>query len=174
MKLKIIGFCGSAGAGKTECAKALQKRYKRATVLSFADPIKAMAVKEFGWDGNKDDKGRILLQRLGTECGRAYNPELWVERLAQKIEEIEAWKNPRVDRLYVIDDVRFSNEAEFIKKQGGYIIRIYRPLSSRSDHLSERGLPDWLIDGIIYNNRGIDELHASAINEVELLYENFD
>lgn len=172
MKLKIIGFCGSAGAGKTECAKALQKRYSRAITLSFADPIKKMAIKEFGWDGNKDDKGRILLQRLGTECGRAYNPDLWVERLAQKIEEIEAWRNPSIDRLYVIDDVRFSNEAEFIKSKGGYIVRIYRPLKANSDHLSERGLPDWLIDGIIYNNRGIDELHEAAIKEAEALYED--
>lgn len=50
---------------------------------------------------------RRLLQKLGTDCIRAHQPDFWVNAaVAQMTDE---------DGLYVFDDVRFPNEAEVIK-----------------------------------------------------------
>lgn len=161
---KIIAFAGCAGSGKSTAAQYLnQLKAPLACVLSFADPIKTMAEKEFGWNGEKDDRGRMLLQRLGTECGRMYNPNIWVQRLDDKIKEIELWAcNVEAARIYIIDDLRFSNEAEYVKQNGGFIIRVYRDKLGKLNHVSEKGIPDYMIDYIINNNAGIDELHEGV------------
>lgn len=44
----------------------------------FAFDLKNIAEKYFNWDGEKDDRGRHLLQLLGTEVGRNYFQEIWL------------------------------------------------------------------------------------------------
>ena len=78
---------------------------------------------------------RQAMQWLGTEWGRELvNPSLW----------IDAWKvavDREPDRLIVVDDVRFSNEAQAIRERGGIVVKIERPgavSESGSGHISER------------------------------------
>lgn len=53
---------------------------------------------------------RHVLQTLGTEVGRAINPDVWVDHMLEKT------RDP--DVLYACTDVRFENEMRAIRKAG--------------------------------------------------------
>ena len=65
---------------------------------------------------------RWLLQKIGTEIFRKQiDPEFWVKQAGGIIESsIEGGEN------LIIDDVRFPNEAEIIKKFDGLLVRTVR------------------------------------------------
>ena len=80
---------------------------------------------------------RLLLQLLGTECGRnIIHPNIWVNALfadykpvKDKLLEGEVRKVREEDLVYpnwIITDVRFTNEVEAIKERGGIVIRVER------------------------------------------------
>lgn len=147
----LIGLAGPKGVGKTTYAKTILK----GKVFSLAEPIKAMlstiVPKRFlydyketpipGWP--KHITGRFLLQNVGTECFRKMWPDIWVSFLMEEISH--------EDGLSIVDDVRFENEAEFIRSSGGQIWRLHRKgVSSQDSHISEAGLPDELVDKEIH------------------------
>ena len=86
---------------------------------------------------------RRLMQLLGTEFGRnLVSNSIWIDHL------IERMRNMNSDK-FIIDDVRFDNEAEAIKLEGGVIIEVVRDDSfyERDDtHISEHGVSPQLID----------------------------
>ena len=89
------------------------------------------------------------MQLVGTEFGRnMIHPDIWAISL------IERNKNNNV----IVSDVRFQNEANIIKDNGGFLIRIKRSISSTSNHISE--IENYLIkeDEVIDNNSTIEEL----------------
>lgn len=67
---------------------------------------------------------RLLLQLLGTECGRQIlHPNLWVLALIQDYKcDTETQEYPK----WIITDVRFPNEFKAIKDRGGINIRVER------------------------------------------------
>lgn len=96
---------------------------------------------------------RLLLQLLGTECGRKIiHPNIWVNAtMADYIPETIDW-NPNSDIIvdlsdgdkgsmqypnWIITDTRFPNESESITNKGGFNIRIDRPLGLRLPELWE-------------------------------------
>lgn len=144
----IIAFTGKAGSGKTTIANALakSKRLKERGILtnvySFASEIKRIARVEFGWDGQKDERGRRLLQLLGTEVGRAYDPDIWIKKAFNRIDK-------SIDMVSIIDDCRFDNEAYAILERGGAVISLNGRASEIADsasiHESESGVALCLI-----------------------------
>ena len=87
---------------------------------------------------------RKLLQLLGTECGRnIIHPQIWVNALFADYKSVgekcgftscstrdikEGFKDkPK----WLVTDVRFPNECEAIKKRGGIVIRVNRPIHLR-------------------------------------------
>ena len=69
-------------------------------------------------------------------------------------------------------DVRFDNEAEFIKSLGGKIIEIVRPnaaTTKHSDHVTEKGISTPLIDAVIRNNGTIEQYQEKVILAVSLI-----
>jgi hypothetical protein len=156
-----IGLAGQMGSGKTTVAKTMLSILSGsvpACILPLAAPIKKIAV-EMGWNGEKDDKGRRLLQLLGTECGRqCIDQDVWINKWHQDAQEIwEKIGEPR--RLIIIaDDLRFANEALWILKHGGIVIHVYRPdnlelrCSECVGHVSEQGFPPEFITAKINNN----------------------
>ena len=137
----IVGLSGPAGCGKTTHADALMDYAERhlgynSLRLPFAGPLKRIAMS-MGWNGKKDEKGRRLLQILGTECGReCIGPNVWVDLWHQ-----EAIKKG-VCTLVVADDVRFDNEVEAVRALGGTVVKLqgegYDMGQEANQHASER------------------------------------
>jgi hypothetical protein len=108
----VLGICGHAGAGKDMVADYLVKMldFRR---LAFALPIKKIAHEYFlvNWNdlerSDKPEKVRKLLQMLGTEVGRAFDPDIWVDHMRDNILEAPY-------KSIVITDVRFPNEAQML------------------------------------------------------------
>lgn len=161
----IVAFTGKSGSGKTTIARATMRRLCSAgisaAVMSFATPIKKIAKECFGWDGKKDERGRRLLQVIGTEAGRLYNPNIWVDDLFRKTEEVIA-----ISRKFVvlIDDCRFDNESTAVLSRGGDVIRLIGRggvTGEMNNHSSEVGLLDSLVTKTIDNSKDGEEEIAS-------------
>lgn len=162
----LIGLHGPIGSGKSTLAGALTTG-SRSVVLPFAKKVKDIAY-EMGWDGRKDAWGRRLLQLLGTECGRqCIREDIWVRHWEQQLSGL--WERGAV--VVVADDVRFQNELDAIRRQGGMLIKLKGRRSGRVDsdqeqeadaHASERDFPDQLFD-LTYRNTGdIDSVYTFA------------
>ena len=147
----LIGLAGPKGVGKTTYAKTILK----GKVFSLASPIKAMlstiVPKSYLYEDKESPipgwpehiTGRFLLQNVGTECFRKMWPDIWVNYLMEQVENETG--------LCVVDDVRFENEAEFIRSKGGEIWRLHRKgVSSQDSHISEAGLPNELVNREIH------------------------
>jgi len=162
----VVGFCGHLKAGKSLAAGFVADVLGFMRV-SFAEGVKQIAMDQFGWDGVKDDRGRVLLQRIGTDCGRMYNSEIWVEKTAQKIEHEYLRKR---NRLFVIDDVRFDNAANYIHSfKNSLPIKIEREWAKDelSQHASEKGVSEELIDVVVLNTGTKDKLGKKVIDIIE-------
>lgn len=160
----IIGLAGRKYSGKTTAAEALEGLDFE--VMSFASTLKLMGrillrnigLTEFQIQAAQKFKEtpipglevswRQLCQSLGTEWGREQiHPDLWVKAAEQSIKDH--------DRV-VFDDVRMENEAAMIRRNGGLIIHVKRPLHREKDkHASEAGIAFVEGDEIILNS--VDE-----------------
>lgn len=111
----LILISGKAGTGKDTYANALTLKLRdmkyNAIQEKFALVVKRCAIDYFGWDSQKDEKGRRLLQDIGR-IGRNYNHFLWAEFLLNRI-----CRNFDVAQLdvIVISDWRFPNEKNFFE-----------------------------------------------------------
>lgn len=159
-----IGFGYKARHGKNFCADAIHRAFPSETrILGFADALKAHCRVAFGMR----KKDGPLLQTVGTDLYRRTNSELWVEVL-------EATASDFDEPIVLIPDVRFPNEAEFIKSRGGSMIKVSRlngngtPFVAQdrpADHPSETALDsyeDW--DGQIIAGTGhVERLKGLAL-----------
>ena len=121
---------------------------------------------------------RLLLQLLGTECGRnIIHPNIWVNTLfADYKYEIHRSEVPtraagfidqHVYPNWIITDMRFPNELEAVKKRGGITIRVERFEQISTNirvhgtgvpHESETALDNAEFDYVIENNSSIEDL----------------
>lgn len=157
--MRLIGIAGKAGSGKDYLAQQLRRFgwFKWA----YAWPLKQLAVgRGFSWEDvhlHKPPRVREFLQQFGTEQGRdVYGEDYWVRTTAGFLTSLESEND--VHKV-VITDVRFPNEAAWIKAQGGVVVRMEHgdrpyPLAGTpaAAHASETAMdyyPDY--DAIIIN-----------------------
>ena len=167
-RLIIIALAGHAGAGKDTAARYLVARYGFVQA-AFADPIRDMAALLLEQIGVPESylrhrvfkerplpelgfSPRALMQVLGTEVGRALNPDLWVKHLALRL-GLQPNGGPVHDRI-VISDCRFPNEAYWIRAKGGKLVRLTRPQAQGQAraHVSETALADMTPDYDVLND----------------------
>lgn len=152
---RIIGLAGPKGVGKSTFANQLMFEYYKdgldsvVHVMSFATPLKRMleciVTKEFIQD-NKEAiiphigvSARHCLQTLGTEWGRKINPDIWINIAKHRIEESDC-------QIFIIDDVRFDNEARMILDMEGEVWNLSRTgVGGEDSHISEAGISSELI-----------------------------
>lgn len=92
---------------------------------------------------------REILQKFGTEAGRAVHRDLWINSLFAGLDK---------DKNYIITDVRFINEAEACLKNKATLIRITRNVN-QMNHASETELDNYeSFDYIIENNGSLEDL----------------
>jgi ABC-type oligopeptide transport system ATPase subunit len=169
-KLAIIGIIGKKGTGKTECSKVLIQNYKFKKI-SFADKLKEVACEL--WDIPKTNlydptmkekvdprwgkSYREIMQLFGTEICRVIHWDTWIYHVEKEFKS-------RTNESFVIDDVRFKNEAELIKKYGGILIKVVRPTIDFSDsvHASEVEQDQIQPDIIIMNDSTKKDLHRKV------------
>lgn len=153
----IIMLSGVAGSGKDTAFNIIKRHYPNAERFAFADALKSIAAN-LTWDGNKDIKGRKLLQDLG-QAARAYNPDVWVNIVANEIKGT----NPEIA---VITDFRFPNEAKVLKERFGdiFTVRITGRAENMQTYLkrdsSEHALDKYTFDYYICNNESRAMLEA--------------
>ena len=169
----LIGICGPAGSGKDTLADGIA-----ATDVyvkhNLAHPIKAALNAMFGWgpahwenrewkDSPIDWLGhspRYIAQTLGTEWGRELiDGEVWLKVAQRKYAKIAGAGTMSGGRIVgmgmIVPDIRFENEAAWIKDEGGLLLEVQRPgheTISQSEHASERGIPAEYIDAVIIND----------------------
>lgn len=106
---------------------------------------------------------RQLLQFIGTDLIRKYNPDWHVNKIKTMIDK---------DKNYVFDDVRFPNELKLIKELGGDCWFIIRPIINNvSNHISEISLT-WkdFDDKVIINDGNLEKF----IYKWTVFFENYD
>lgn len=109
--MKIICVSGKAQHGKdftANCIKqCLESKGKKVLIAHYADLLKYLCKQYFGWNGEKDDTGRALLQRVGTDEIRKIHPDYWVDFLVSFFKMF-----PNEWDYVVLADTRFPNEIE--------------------------------------------------------------
>lgn len=108
---KIFLFSGKAEHGKTAAGDIfqtyLEERGHKVLRTCFAEYLKFVARKHFGWDGEKNEKGRKILQYVGTDVARKNNPKVWAVVASNLIYALSSAYD-----YAIIDDLRFLNEIE--------------------------------------------------------------
>lgn len=153
----IIGITGRAGAGKTSLANYLTDFLGIAKIVPIAQTIKEFAL-DMGWDGNKNEKGRRLLQLLGTECGRdCIGEDIWLRHWRKNIDAM-------ISNYIIADDVRYINEAAYIKANYGHIILVEgrEDASVNTLHRSELEQASIIPDTVIDNSTSLESLKNEA------------
>lgn len=165
---RVIGLAGYAGSGKNAAADATGGH-----VIGFADPLyaalavmlgvpeeqlRARATKELPMACGKSP--RDLLRTLGTEWGRQLvREDLWVWRARQRIEAA----GRQGIALVVVADVRFPNEAAYIRDElGGEIWWVDRPGVEPGGHVSDQSIRPMDCDRVIVNRGTLDDLRMAV------------
>lgn len=162
----IIGLSGKKRSGKNAVAKFIAMQTSMPCFeQSFADGLKAEVAKACGvsrtyLEENKDNF-RLILQGWGTDFRRKLVDDLyWIKKMDKALQHQYAI-NP--DSVALITDVRFLNEADYVRKCGGVVVRVNRPESASVDeHVSETELDDYKFDFVINNNSTLNNLASDV------------
>lgn len=149
----------------------LQARYG-AKRLSFAAPLKRMAIDIFGFsdeqvygdavvketaDPRWGVSPREVMQKLGSAGREHLGLDIWIKAALTQV---------NYPGFYVIEDLRYRNEAKALHDLGHTVFRLHCPdrvSSAGNDHPSEAEvdmIPDDHVTAEVYSNRerGLDHL----------------
>lgn len=159
-RVTVIGMSGKARSGKNYLAyhALVPLGY---IPLSLAMPFKADALARFGLpieevlgEAGKSDETRHRLQQMGTEEGRnVYGEDIWIDTLTAWMR----WFYDNSFRNFVITDVRFPNEAQWVQNwHGGRLVRVVgrgeAENAQAKEHISETALDEWLEWDLVLDN----------------------
>lgn len=140
----VVGISGKRGAGKDLLGKYLG--YHKFKTMPFAGELKDRVRRDFGLskeqtDGSaKEQPTKLLREIISPESTdprseywtprqimiaygqffRQFDNLYWVKKVFDKI------KAGAPNELIAITDVRFKNEADYVKQQGGFLVRLER------------------------------------------------
>ena len=168
--MKVICISGKARHGKDTLAKyledGLQFQSKRVLIAHYADLVKYVCRVFFKWDGVKDERGRTLLQYVGTDRVRAVSPDYWADFIVNILSMFkDEWD------FVIIPDTRFPNEVELLEHYGFDVslVRVVRPdfdsglTEEQKQHPSETALDDYVYDYIVENTSLADLFNSSQL-----------
>lgn len=107
---------------------------------------------------NKPPVFRALMQEYGTEIRRGDDENYWVEKWKESVQGI---KN------LVTDDCRFLNEAQYVRDNGGMILRIIRTdITGAGTHASEVEQQSIVADYTVEVGKGEHDKLYAKIDEI--------
>lgn len=182
----IVGLGTTAQVGKDTAAEYLVSKYPgKVKRVAFADKVKDVARLVFGLseeqmygpvsvkeavDGRYGITPREIMQGIGDKMRGIYTP-IWVETLFNTT--VPHWEKQGYE-VFVISDVRYPNEADFIHKQGGYVVKITRDaggVSVGQQHSSEVSMNDYTnFDFQIVNNGSLEDYYNKIDEMMEVIY----
>lgn len=178
--MRVICISGKAQNGKDTLAKILNNelshRGYRVLITHYGDLVKYICKAFFGWDGEKNEYGRYLMQYVGTDLVRQKRPSFWVDFVMSVLTMFQdKWD------YVLIPDCRFPNELSCVSECGFPMchIRIKRtnftsPLTStQQSHPSETSLDDTVPDILILNNGTLSDLASKASDIVSEIIADF-
>lgn len=144
---RIIAFTGPKACGKDTMAQVLLRQnngfnnvhYNYFARTPFAQGVKTICNQVFGWPLDLQDdsafKETVLeewphvaprwpMMDIANWFRDKYGPDVWVHTLARRI---AAYEETNPFGAYVITDLRFPNELEWLKRQpNAWIVYVYR------------------------------------------------
>ena len=175
----LIGLTGYAQSGKDTLAQILVKEHGFVRV-AFADKIREFLydmnpmidtiafepiflkdrVDRDGWDKAKQNPHiRRALQNAGVSARKNFGENFWVHQALGSM----ALAHPNI----VVTDVRFTNEADILKTNGGQIWRVKRNgVGAVNAHVSESEMDGYPVDQIFTNNGSIDDLKELLVKRL--------
>lgn len=167
----LIGIVGRKRSGKDTLAGFIKDIVEDVDIMSFADPIKfacqhAYHLKNAQLEETKDVvdprwgiSPRDMMKSLGGQYFRSKDPDQWVKNMGFRIQGME-----RV----VISDVRFHNEASFIKGMGGILIHVWRDIEeNEDDDVSERTTEEIECNYYIKNDGSLEDLRSKLVDIIQ-------
>lgn len=176
--MEIVSISGHAGSGKDTVAGIIKERLEhddhKVLITHYADLLKYICKTFFNWNGKKDERGREILQYVGTDIIRKQDENYWVDFLIS----IFRFFDKHWDYV-LIPDLRFENEYTRLKDSGfdAIHLRIVRPdfqsllTDKQQKHVSETSLDSVKPDYTIVNSGSLDDLKTIVNNWItEELY----
>lgn len=176
--MPLVAFTGLKGSGKSTAAQILMELGY--TSIAFADPLKEVCKIIFGFsheqmtdpiqketvDPRYETSPRRILQTVGTTLfretlpmSRPFTSQIWIQYLKNKLDTLRA---SGIENI-VVSDLRFEDEADFLRNEGAKIIHIFRHPTSDTD-TSEKGVSFRYKDLIIDNRQNSEELRKRVIS----------
>lgn len=178
-----IAISGKANSGKSTVGELLFKELKgnenwKPNLVAFADPIKEIVMKMFpiipeehlfgpsefrnnvvpnAFKNGNPLTIRTLLHDIGTELGRSYNKNIWLDVFDFTFNNLKNKNAP----IIIVSDVRFLNEFNHLKNLNFTKIRVVRKEQLTLNHSSEtdqESISDNEFDYVIHNDFSMDEL----------------
>ena len=167
--MKIYLICGKARSGKGTVSSILKEKLSSTNSvceIQITRTIKGYIKDYFNWDGNEETKPRKLLQDLGNSI-REKDSMFHINRLCEDINNLSDYFD-----VFLVNDVRFPNEIDEIKKRFSDVISIgvikedyVSPLSNDTkDDITEHALDNY--DNYDYKiiNSDINDLEKDVID----------
>lgn len=172
--MKVVLISGSAMAGKDQSAtflkEIMEQDGKKVLITHYADLLKYLCKTYFGWNGEKDEEGRTILQFVGSDIIRKKNPDYWVNFIASFLKLFE----DQFD-VVLIPDTRFPNEITSMIDYGfdTLSVRVNRMdfknslTEEQRKHISETALDDFKFDYYIDTISDLDYLKSELVEFYE-------
>ena len=171
--MKVVLISGKARHGKDTTAaflkEALERDGNRVLIAHYGDLVKYVCKAFFCWNGEKDERGRAMLQRVGTDVIRARDEDFWTRFLCSILSFFpDEWD------FVLIPDCRFPNEVDAPGEFGldSTHLRVIRPdfdnglTEEQQNHISETALDDVRADSYLYNDGDLNDLRKKATDWV--------
>ncbi len=150
----ILGISGKRGVGKNYISdhylipEIIQHFSKKDCVLvpyyfSFGSPVKIELYARDQSDQltyhnlfiQKTNETRKLLQTYATENGRdKHNKDMWIRAVdmwihihLEELTKVNRYVEKKLIPFFIIQDVRFQNEYDYIKNMGGLLVLVEAP-----------------------------------------------
>lgn len=169
--MKVITISGKAQNGKDTTAgllkAALEADGYKVLITHYADLLKYICKQFFGWDGQKDDAGRHILQYVGTDIIRQKRPDYWVGFVTSIL---DLFPNEWDYVLFLIADSQMRliiskklDWTQLICVLSEKTLRVLSPQEQQA-HPSETALDDVEPDYYITNNGSMTDLKRNVID----------